>query len=131
MRLIRKEMRRHAAPRLTVAQLRALLYVERHPDASLSAVAEHLGVSAPAGSALVDRLVRAGQLKRTADPAERRRLQLRLTPDGRATVAQVQGRARAWLRDELGRLDAAELDALQASLAILARIGADPGAPQP
>ena len=45
MRLVRQEMRNHAAPRLTVPQLRALLYLKRHPDASLSAVAEHLGIS--------------------------------------------------------------------------------------
>jgi DNA-binding MarR family transcriptional regulator len=125
MRLVRQEMRSHAAPRLTVPQLRALLYVKRRPGASLSSVADHLGISRPAGSALVDRLVRSGQLERTPDPSERRRLQLRLTANGEQTVSRVQNRARQWLRESLAGLSGEELAALQRGLALLDRIGAD------
>lgn len=43
------------------------------PEASLSALAENLGVSRPTASVLVDRLVQRGLVARGTDPAERRR----------------------------------------------------------
>ena len=89
MRRIRLAMRADVAgqPGTTVPQLRALLFVRRHPGCSLSAMAEHLGMTLPACSGLAERLVRAGLLERTTDPQERRRVQLRLTSDGMERVA--------------------------------------------
>jgi DNA-binding MarR family transcriptional regulator len=124
MRRIREEMRARAARGLTVPQLRALLYLRRHPGAGLSAVAEHLGMSPPAASALVDRLVRAGHLERAIHPDERRRIQLRLTRRGLAHVTSAHDAARAWLTRELGHLDARDLARLGAALEVLDRVGA-------
>jgi DNA-binding MarR family transcriptional regulator len=123
MRHIRQAMRARAARGLTVPQLRALLYVRRNPGAGLSAVAEHLGMSPPAGSALVERLVRAGQLERATDPAERRRIQLRLTRTGALHVTSAHEAAREWLTRELGDLDGRDLARLDAALDVLDRIG--------
>ena len=86
MRAIRREMRAAASPALTVPQLRALLFVNRNPEVNLSKVAEHLGVGVTGASGLVDRLVRHGLLARETDPNERRRIQLTVTPDGRARL---------------------------------------------
>ena len=44
MRLVRQEMRNHAAPRLTVPQLRALLYLKRHPDPTAAQKSKANGV---------------------------------------------------------------------------------------
>jgi DNA-binding MarR family transcriptional regulator len=124
MRRIREEMRTHGARGLTVPQLRALLYVRRHPGSGLSTLAEHLGMSPPAASALVERLVRAGQLARTAHPHERRRIQLRLTRRGLAHVATAHDAARAWLTRELRELGGRDLQRLGAAIEILDRVGA-------
>ena len=124
MRRIREEMRARAGRGLTVPQLRALLYLRRNPGAGLSPVAAHLGMSPPAASALVDRLVRAGQLERATHPDERRRIQLRLTRRGLSHVTSAHDAARAWLARELGQLDARDLARLGAALEVLDRLSA-------
>ncbi|HEX5466120.1 MAG TPA: MarR family winged helix-turn-helix transcriptional regulator [Candidatus Limnocylindrales bacterium] len=126
MRRIRRQMRAQATPPgeggptpLTVPQLRALLFIRRKPDVSLSTLSEHLGESAPAASALVERLVRAGLLERRPDPEERRRIQLRLTPDGRARVAHVQAETRTWIMAGLAALRPQAVESLTAGLEAL------------
>jgi DNA-binding MarR family transcriptional regulator len=118
-------MRGRAPGDLTVPQLRALLHVRRRPGEGLSPLADHLGMSAPAASALVDRLVRAGLVDRAADPAERRRIQLRLTAEGSEQVARSHLAVRSWLRDELAHLTPAELEQLAGALEVLDGLAKD------
>ncbi|HXR27134.1 MAG TPA: MarR family transcriptional regulator [Candidatus Baltobacteraceae bacterium] len=127
MRRIRRAMRAEVAgqPGTTVPQLRALLFVRRHPGCSLSAMAEHLGMTPPACSGLAERLVRAGVLERTIDPQERRRVQLRLTSDGKERVAHADLRARSWLIEGLADLAPADLRALAGALELLERVTAE------
>src|SRR5690348_14739469 len=61
---IRAVMRAQIGADLSVPQFRTLSYVGRHPDASHSAVAEHLGLSVAASARLVDALVVRGLLAR-------------------------------------------------------------------
>jgi DNA-binding MarR family transcriptional regulator len=127
MRRIRRAMRPSVSgdTATTVPQLRALLHVRTHPGCSLSALAEHLGMTSPACSGLVERLVRAGWLERTTDPRERRRVQLRLTASGMEQVARANLRARTWLVQGLTDLPVADLEALQATLGLLERVTAE------
>lgn len=75
---------------LTVPQLlcmRAILEREGHPDeVTVAAVADAVGLSRSTVSGVVDRLVRAGLVARPRSDRDRRRLDLRLTDDGRARV---------------------------------------------
>src|SRR5882757_601899 len=71
---------REREPSWSVPQLQALGFLQLNPDASLSDLAAQLGVGLPTASTLVSRLVAAGQVDRREDPAERRRVLLRLTP---------------------------------------------------
>jgi DNA-binding MarR family transcriptional regulator len=123
-RRIRREMRRHGADGLTVAQLRALLFIRRQPGNGPSALAEHLGMSLPATSALVQRLVVAGFVNRIGHPLERRRVQLKLTALGAEHLARTQAAVRAWLAGELATLTDDEQVLLSRALGILDRIGA-------
>jgi DNA-binding MarR family transcriptional regulator len=116
MRAIREQMRSGRAARLSVAQFRLLLFVGRNPGTSLSPVAEHLGTTLPAASQLVERLVRAGLVTRAQHPEERRRVELRLTDAGDATLAECDARTRSWLCERLSGLDETELDRLGAAL---------------
>lgn len=122
MRLIRTEMRLHQPGRLSVPQFRTLLFLERHPGTSLSAVAEHLGVARPTASALVERLVQRGLVTRETDPAERRRVALRLTDTGRENLEVARRRTQARLAEKLAAFRPEERAALAAGLRLLQRV---------
>jgi DNA-binding MarR family transcriptional regulator len=119
MRQIRQEMRAAAAPALTVAQMRALLFVSRNPDTNLSALAEHLGIGLTGASGLVDRLVRDGLLLRDTDPNERRRIQLNVTTAGQARRDTAAAAAREAIAARLEDLSPDELDTIRTAMALL------------
>src|ERR1035437_2734020 len=96
MRSIREQMRSGRTDGLSVAQFRLLLFVRRNPGTSLSGLADHLGISLPAASQVVERLVRTGMVSRAQHPQERRRVELRLTEAGAAALAECDTRTRAW-----------------------------------
>jgi DNA-binding MarR family transcriptional regulator len=116
MRAIREQMRSGRAASLSVAQFRLLLFVRRNPGTNLSSAAEHLGTTLPAASQLVERLVRAEFMTRAQHPEERRRVELRLTDAGGATLAECDSRTRAWLCERLSALGESELDRLATTL---------------
>ncbi len=82
MREIRTQMRSRRTPDLTIPQFRTLTYVNRNAGASLTQVADHIGITLPSMSKLVDDLLKKGLLKREEHPADRRRLKLFATSRG-------------------------------------------------
>jgi DNA-binding MarR family transcriptional regulator len=100
MRFIRAEMRRSGDPAVSVPQFRVLAFVHRHPGTSLADVADHLGVTPPTASSIVDRLVRRGLVRRVGHREERRRIVLTLTTAG----ARLFDRARGTTRRKVARL---------------------------
>ena len=96
-RAIRREMRKHRPIEMSMQQFRALAVVNRHPGASLSVVAGHLGVTTASASKLIDALVKRGLVTRTDSPQDRRKVALDVTEAGR----RAQGVART---AALGRL---------------------------
>jgi MarR family transcriptional regulator for hemolysin len=125
MHRIRTEMRTAGTGSLTVPQLRALLFVRRNPGTGLTPLAEHLGMTAPGASGLVDRLVRAGLVDRTTDPDERRRIQLRLTSNGIEHVGRAHLLVRSRLSADLAHLSPVELARLAGALEVLAGLAPD------
>lgn len=91
MREVRALMRSHRGASLSVAHFRALGYVRRHPACSLTAVADHLGLSVPATSRLVDALVADGLMVRQPSAHDRRFVTLQLSPEGE----RIQNEARS------------------------------------
>src|SRR5690348_16494408 len=75
MRAIRKMMRAEAEGDqiLTIPQLRALGFIERHRGASLSDVANHLGIPLSGASRLIDKLVADELVTRTTSTDDRRK----------------------------------------------------------
>lgn len=128
MRVIRAEMRGHRTPDLSVPQFRALLYLQRHPGASLSAVSDHLGLTPPSTSKLVDGLVARGLLERRSSTTDRRRLMLAVTPSGASLLELARESTQAHLAEALARLDgdrrAAVLEAMQSLRALFGAGGA-------
>jgi len=112
-------MRAAASPALSVPQLRTLLFVKRNPDVNLSALAEHLGIGLTGASGLVDRLVRNELLSRETDPNERRRIQLTLTPHGRARLDAASNSTRSMIEQRLTDLDADDAATVEQAMTIL------------
>jgi DNA-binding MarR family transcriptional regulator len=71
---------------VSVVQLRALTMLRGLQPASLVQLAEGIGVTPSTTSRLVDRLVAARLVDRRPSPESRRQIELRLSPDGEATL---------------------------------------------
>ena len=92
---------------------------EREP-ATLKQVAAAVRRGEPAVSRSVDVLVRAGLIDRSPDPANRRRLAMRLSDAGRKELEQRPAGGGA-LESRLGRLAHSELRAIERAVEILER----------
>ncbi len=119
MRVIRSELRRRWAVGLSVTQFRTLVYLDTEGSSSLSALAEHIGLTLPSMSKLVDGLVEDGFVNRGEDRADRRRLVLCLTPEGREAVESARARTQAYLAERLSALPAEEQAAVAAAMSAL------------
>src|SRR5512136_3296462 len=86
MRTIRAEMRRHRTADLSVPQFRTLSFIDHNADASLSDVAEHIGLTLPSMSKIVDGLVTRKLVTRQTHPTDRRRMTLTLTTRGQTAL---------------------------------------------
>jgi DNA-binding MarR family transcriptional regulator len=108
MREIRKEMREHSARELSVPQFRTLHYLSRHKCASLSEVAEHIGLTLPSMSTLIDGLVVRNFAIRRTHPDDRRRMTLELTAHGEVVLFSAREATQTYLAKLLGPLSPAD-----------------------
>ncbi|MDZ8050822.1 MAG: MarR family winged helix-turn-helix transcriptional regulator [Aulosira sp. ZfuVER01] len=122
MRFIRADMRSHNAESLSIPQLRSLAFLNRNPGASLSAVAEHLGVTCATASTTIERLVQRSLVQRTDHPQERRRIVLNLTEEGKLLLKQSQDKTRTHIADILESLTPEEVSHVEEGLALLKNV---------
>ena len=104
MRTVRAEMRRHRTADLSVPQFRTLNFLHRQAGASLSQVAEHIGLTLPSVSLLVDGLVERKLILRNTSAADRRRVTLTLTAHGQSVLDAAHGATQAALAEKLAAL---------------------------
>jgi DNA-binding MarR family transcriptional regulator len=76
---------------MTALQYTALTVLERHPDLSSAQLARNSFVTAQTMADMVRALEDRGLVERHRDPADRRRLVLALTADGRALLRRYRG----------------------------------------
>lgn len=112
MRFLRQEVRRQSAPSLSVPQVRALAMLDRDPGASLSSLANHLNVTSPTASLIINRLVRQGLVHRAENPHERRRRVLTLTKAGAQRLKVVRAVACAIVEQVLAGGNTKEITAI-------------------
>jgi DNA-binding MarR family transcriptional regulator len=96
MRAIRTRMRQYRAG-LSLPQFRVLAFLDQAQGASLSEVAQHIGVTLPSMSKMVDGLVEQRLVSREFASTDRRRITLALTPHGRALFNAARTHTRAYL----------------------------------
>jgi len=122
MRFIRHQVRRNRHAELTIPQFRVLIFLSHSGDSTLSAAAEHLGLSLPATSRMVDLLVRRGLTTRRAHSSDRRRVSLSLTGRGRAVFKAALSAAEKALARSFQPLSGQELGQVVAAMRILNRV---------
>ena len=116
-RQIRKHFDRRATRlELTRAQWRALKVTSRHEGLSQSELAEHLDMEAIPVGRVIDRLEKTGFVERRADPADRRRWRLYLTPKAHAIVGEMEVIADELRDDALRGIERTDLDNLMGVL---------------
>jgi DNA-binding MarR family transcriptional regulator len=131
MRFIRGHVRRRRAEGLSLPQFRALTFLNRAKNASLSAAAGHLGLSLPAMSRLVNGLVEGGLVERWPVSTNRRQIALTLTVRGQATLEKVRAAIRRRLAETLAPLPASELEIIHRATEVLRKIFDSPPATEP
>ena len=94
MRAIRAEMRSHRESGLSVPQFRAMLFIHRNQGVSLSKLADHLGLTAPTTSKMIDGLVVRHLVYRNEVKENRRQIQLNLSEPGEAVLNSAQEQTR-------------------------------------
>lgn len=103
---------------VTLAQFRVLVLASRRPTLNTTAVAAALQVHLSNASRICDRLVAAGLLDRRESRADRRHVQLSLTPRGTELVTLVLEHRRAALVQVLQRMPQDTRAALAAALEV-------------
>ncbi|PWT72436.1 MAG: MarR family transcriptional regulator [Chloroflexi bacterium] len=119
MRRIRTYMRAGRAADLSVPQFRALAFLNTHPGVTLSDVAEHVGLTLPAASRMIDGLVARGYAERRLSSASRRCVELRLSPSGEEMLQITVRHAENALAGLLAPLAPEERGTVMAALATL------------
>ena len=109
---IRSEMRSRRSPDLTVPQFRTLAFVDRNKGTSLSAVANHMGLTLPSTSRLVDGLIARGMLTREDNPADRRRVKLGVTNHGLTILETSRRGTLTYLTDKIASLSAEDREVI-------------------
>jgi DNA-binding MarR family transcriptional regulator len=119
MRTIRAEFRSQRSNDLSVPQFRALAYIESNDGVSLSSLANHIGLTLPSMSKLVDGLVSRRLVDREEYQEDRRRVCLRITSQGKSELKAVHDHTQAYLAEKMAGLTKEELVTVTHALQIL------------
>ncbi|MFF0744671.1 MarR family transcriptional regulator [Streptomyces sp. NPDC004111] len=96
---------------LSAADQRALSLIGREGPLTAGALAQRIGVTSGAATGLIDRLEKAGHVRRDPDPADRRRILVTALP-GRRTAWAVRDLSRA-MAEVMSRYSEQELAVIE------------------
>jgi DNA-binding MarR family transcriptional regulator len=115
---------------LSTSQVQALMRLHFGGEIAISELGDGLGISSPAASQMVDRLVQMGLVERTEHPQDRRIKRLAITSQGDALVCQGMDAQWKWMETLAAALAPDEQQTISQALVILiekARRLAPPG----
>ena len=98
---------------ITALQYTALTVLERHPDLTSAQLARNSFVTTQSMADMVTALETRGLLERRRDPADRRRLVIGLTADGRALIRRYRGKVKDLERRMLSGLTGQQVEELR------------------
>lgn len=90
---------------LTGAQKKILFFLSIEGPQKMSDIARQVSVTMSGATGIVDRLVKAGLVRRANDPSDRRVILIELTPAGRRIVQEIQKVHERRLEEVLENLD--------------------------
>ena len=122
MAAIRNEIRSHRGSELSVPQFRVLIFLNRHEGASLSDIAEHIGLTLPSMSKMIDGLLARNMVTRHMHLEDRRRVTLALTALGRGSMQSAYKATESRLAERLVVLPAAERRTIIEAMQVLESI---------
>jgi DNA-binding MarR family transcriptional regulator len=129
MRILAFEMRQEPGG-VAPAHFRLMLMLARGPM-SLTELADSQAVSLATMSNTITVLVERGWVERKTDPADRRRLALEITAEGKQVLQDVRRRAEERLDEKLAGLDRDQCRDLMYGLELLNGVFADQIDPEP
>ena len=115
-------LRRQVPTAMSSSAITTLYTLNSDGPLRISDLAAREAVSQPGMTTIVNRLERAGQAERVADPTDGRAAIVRITATGRAVLAERHNARTEALQAELARLDVADRTALAAALPALVRL---------
>jgi DNA-binding MarR family transcriptional regulator len=101
---------------ITMAQYQALKHVEHHGSCTIGSLAEGLGVTQPAATMLVDRMVKRGLVDREPGRTDRRQAEVSLTGRARELLHRAEEERAERLSRVLSLMEPAEREQLLESL---------------
>jgi DNA-binding MarR family transcriptional regulator len=104
---------------LSASQVSTLMKLYHCQACAVSEIGEHLGVTNPAASQLIERLVQQGLLQRSEDPQDRRARQISLTAQGRTLIENGIEARRRWMEELTGALSLEEQQTITGALILL------------
>ncbi|AFP40816.1 MarR family winged helix-turn-helix transcriptional regulator [Mycolicibacterium smegmatis] len=110
---------------LPYAQARLLSTIEDQGEARISDLALLDHCSQPTMTTQVRRLEEAGLVSRTADPGDARAVLIRITEEGRKTLAQARADRAAAINPRLERLSAEDRQTLVDAVEVIRKLLAD------
>ena len=122
MHAIRQEMRSRRSSDLSVPLFRILVFLNRNTGASLSDIAERMGLTLPSVSKMVDGLVSRQLVTRRPDRIDRRRVTLALTTAGRTVMEAASAFTQTRLAERLAALSEPERSSVHQAMTALGAI---------
>jgi DNA-binding MarR family transcriptional regulator len=104
---------------LSHSQMMSLFYLNRTQNVAINTLASHLGISNPAVSQMVEKLVRSGLVKRIDNPHDRRGKFLELTQDGKTLVSQAKIAHHQWIRALAETIQPEDIPMIEKSIQII------------
>jgi DNA-binding MarR family transcriptional regulator len=103
-------------------QRKVLIVIDRLPGVTMTQISQMSGLEKGSFTAVADKLIGMGLVKRERDPSDRRKILLRPTDRGAALTRILIQNAEAHLEKKLSRLDEAERRELMDAFSILCRV---------
>ncbi len=91
---------------LTVPQIKAMAFLAHHAPCTVGELANGLGIAMATASEAVDRLAERSLIERQPDPADRRRVMIALTEQGRCLADEMWAIRQRQMRETFARLPA-------------------------
>jgi DNA-binding MarR family transcriptional regulator len=104
---------------ISMQQAYVLTYLHYNAPSKISEICEHMMVSAPAVSQMVDRLENQNLVTRIPDPGDRRVRNVVLSDQGERFVLQSIEARRSWVKEVPAQFSEEQLDQISSALQLL------------